>query len=651
MTISMKKESMSENMSPSQTNKSRKTQKEIKQYMRYKLVGLFFMIALALCVLFGKMIYRVATAHESDTQKVLEQMNYSSSIIQAQRGSILDCNMTPIAESKPMYILILDPKVMTYDAKADDGVNNLDPTLEALEVCFGLNQEEVRAAVMADTTVSYLRYGGKLVYTYEEMTVFEEYKAEFNSRPAQKDEEGNTITQEKITGVWFETEYQRLYPYNDVGSKVIGFTSTDGSAGINGIELQYNDLLAGVNGRKYGYLNQDSDLERVTIDAEDGCTIVSTIDMNISSIISRNLKEWKETYGARAIHVLAMDPDTGAVKAMISDSDFDLNNPKDLSGHTFPQLQETNAETGELQYRDMTEDEMQNYLWNNFMVSGTFEPGSTAKCFTLAAALEENAVTQENTYNCTGDVTLSNGVRIKCHNYPIGGCGLIDLTGAFTNSCNVAYVDIGQALGSTQFARYQEIFNFGQKTGIDLPGEASAAGLLHTVESLQVTELATCAFGQGFNVSMIQMASAFSSLINGGNYYRPYVVKEIIDDEGNVTQKTKPVLLRQTVSKETSEYFKDILYQVVEEGTAQSARLEGYMLGGKTGTAEKLPRSAEKYIVSLISAAPIENPDLVLYVAIDEPQTELQADSYPAQELTRWIWEDLYPYLGIYPEN
>ena len=619
--------------------------------MRYKLVGLFFGIALALCVLFGKMIYRVATAYESDTQKVLDQMNYSSSTIQARRGSILDCNMNPIAESKPMYILILDPKVMTYDADSDDGINNLEPTLEALEVCFGLSQEEVRAAVMEDTNASYLRYDGKLVYTYDEMNVFEEYKAEYNSRPAQKDEEGNTIIQAKITGVWFETEYQRVYPYNDVGSKVIGFTSTDGSAGINGIELQYNDLLSGVNGRKYGYLNQESDLERVTIDAEDGYTVVSTLDMNISSIISRNLNEWKEAYGARAIHVLAMDPNTGEIKAMISDSDYNLNNPKDLSGYTFPQIQETNAETGEIQYRDMTEDEMQNYLWNNYMVSGTFEPGSTAKCFTLAAALEEHAVTQENTYNCTGDTILSNGVRIKCHNYPIGGCGLIDLTGAFTNSCNVAYVEIGQALGSTQFARYQEIFNFGQKTGIDLPGEASGAGLLHTVESLQVTELATCSFGQGFNVSMLQLATAFCSLINGGNYYQPYVVKELIDSQGNIAQKTEPVLIRQTVSKETSEYFKDILYQVVEEGTAQSARIEGYMLGGKTGTAEKLPRSAEKYIVSLIAAAPIENPELVLYVAIDEPQTDIQADSYPAQELSRWIWEDLYPYLGIYPEN
>lgn len=638
---------MSENMSPSQTNKSKKTQKEIKQYMRYKLVGLFFMIALALCVLFGKMLHRVATAHESDTQTVLEQMDYSSSAIQARRGSILDCNMIPIAESKPLYILILDPKVMTYDTDPSDDVSNLEATLDALEACFGLNKEEVRAAVMEDTTASYLRYGGKLVYTYDEMTAFEEYQTEFNSRPAEKDAEGKTKAQPKVTGVWFETEYQRLYPYNDVGSKVIGFTSTDGSAGINGIELQYNELLTGVNGRKYGYLNQDSDLERVTIDAEDGYTVVSTIDINISSIISRSVKEWMEIYGARAVNVLAMDPSTGQIKAMVSDSDYDLNNPKDLSGHTFPQVQETDEETGEITYRDMTESEMQNFLWNNFMVSGTFEPGSTAKCFTLAAALEENAVTRENTYNCTGDVTLSNGVRIKCHNYDIGGCGQIDLAGAFTNSCNVAFVAIGQALGSEQFARYQEIFNFGQKTGIDLPGEASGAGLLHTVDTLQVTELATCSFGQGFNVSMLQLAAAFSSLINGGNYYRPYVVKELLDSEGNIAQKTEPVLMRQTVSKETSEYFKDILYQVVEEGTAQSARIEGYLLGGKTGTAEKLPRSAEKYIVSLISAAPIQDPELVLYVAIDEPHTDIQADSYPAQELSHWIWEDLYPYLGI----
>ena len=645
---------MSVNTKQSQPNRpSRKHKaKETKQYMRYKLVWLFLLIALALCILFGKMLYRVVTHHDTDTKKVLEQMDYSSSTIQAQRGEILDCNLIPIAESKPLYILILDPKVMVYDANENDDVNNLEPTLDALQSCFGLNKEEVRAAVMEDPTASYLRYGGKLVYTYDEMTAFETYKQEFNSRPAEVDAEGKTKAKPQVTGVWFETEYQRVYPYGDVGSKVIGFTSSDGSTGINGLELQYNDSLTGINGRKYGYLDQNSDLERVTKEAEDGYTIVSTIDINISSIISRKVKEWKEAYGAKAINVLAMDPNTGEVKAMVSDTDYDLNNPKDLSAYTFPQIQETNEETGEVTFRDMTESEKQNTIWNNFIVNGTFEPGSTAKCFTLAAALEENVVSKtETSYDCFGDVTLSNGVRIKCHNYEKGGCGHIDVAGAFANSCNVAFVAIGQALGREQFARYQEIFNFGQKTGIDLPGEASGAGLLFTVDQLEVTELATSSFGQGFNVSMIQLGAAFCSLINGGNYYRPHVVKKIIDSQGNIAETFDPVLVRQTISRENSDYFKDIMFQVVEDGTAMSARIEGYHLGGKTGTAEKLPRSDEKYIVSLIAAAPIETPKLVLYVTIDEPETEIQADSYPAQELSKWIWEELYPYLGIYPEE
>lgn len=642
---------MSANMKKSQTTKPKAARKarESKQYMRYKLVILFFLIALAMCVLFGKMAYRVAKHHEEDTKKVLSQMNYSSSTIQAKRGSIVDCNMVPIAECNPQYILILDPKVMVYDPNEKDDVNNFEPTLEALEVCFGLDKEEVRAAVLEDTAVEYMRYGGKLVYSYDEMMAFENYKEEFNSREPEKDEEGNVKTKSQIVGVWFETEYQRMYPYNDVASKVIGFTSKDGSTGINGLELQYDSFLTGVNGRKYGYLNQDSNLQRVTVEPKDGYTVVSTIDINISSIISSKVKEWKNMYGAKAVNVLAMDPNTGEVKAMVSDTDYNLNDPRDLSSFTFREVAEKNPETGEITYREMTQSEKQDTIWNNFIVNGTFEPGSTAKCFTLAAALEEHAVTPQNTYECYGDITLSNGVRIKCHNYDKGGCGHIDLAGTFTNSCNVGFIGIGAALGAEQFSRYQEIFNFGQKTGIDLPGEASAAGLLFTPDKLQVTELATCSFGQGFNVSMIQLGSAFCSLINGGNLYQPHVVKQLIDSDGNIAQNIEPLLVRQTISKETSEYFKDIMYRVVEEGTAQSARIEGYHLGGKTGTAEKLPRSDEKYIVSLIAAAPIEKPKLVVYVTIDEPETEIQADSFPAQELSKMIWGELYSYLGIYP--
>ena len=234
---------------------------------------------------------------------------------------------------------------------------------------------------------------------------------------------------------------------------------------------------------------------------------------------------------------------------------------------------------------------------------------------------------------------------IHCSNRD--GHGTQTLKRALENSCNVALMQIGESMGAEEFTRYQELFGFGEMTGIDLPGEASTEGLLYEAENMDAASLATNAFGQNFNVTMTQLAASFCSLVNGGNYYEPHVVKQIQDENGNVTETKDPVLVRKTISKETSDIIKDYMYGVVEEGTGKSAAVEGYAIGGKTGTAEKLPRRNGKYLVSFIGYAPQENPQVVVYVVVNEPNAQGQANSGFATELASKIMGEIFPYLGI----
>lgn len=618
--------------------KNGKRKKKIKEYMQYKLVFLFFAIALVFLILLGIMIFRVIVHGEEDTKTVLGQMNYSSTTIMAERGKILDCNLTPVAECETQYILILDPKVMLYNK---DKQNNVDITLDALSAYFGLDRDELEQTVYNNSESSYIRYKGKLVYSYDEILPFLNYKEEINSGKGKEMVDGvETTIKERIRGVWFETEYKRVYPFHSLASKIIGFTGSDTSSGSWGIEQEYNDELCGTNGREYGYLNEQSNLERVTIPAIDGYNVVSTLDININRIISEQLQEWKKQYGGKSINILAMDPANGEVKAIVTDTDYDLNDADDLSAFLTPE------ELAALEGDENATIKKLNEIWRNGVISDTFEPGSTAKPLTMAAALEENLVDSTTGFHCDGYLMLA-GYKIKCHNYDLGGCGDIDLAGALANSCNVAFMTMGAALGRTNFARYQQMFNLGQKTGIDLPGEVSAQNLLFTEEQLNLTELATSSFGQGFNVTMIQLASAYCSVINGGYYYQPRVVKALMDQNNQVIQEFEPVLIRQTVSEKTSELMREASLDVIQEGTGITMQLDGYQIGGKTGTAQKGRRSDEKYIISTITQAPYDDPKLVLYVVIDEPDAENQADSYPAQVLTNWIWRELCPYLGI----
>ncbi len=629
---------MYDRMPRSQRNKQ---SKYIRPYMRQKLALLFLIIVLALCGLAAVIVVRAFKTHEEYSRKALTQLSYQDTTIPAKSGNILDSNGNIIATSEKVYILILDPSVLYAAESLNEGT--IDATIQAAVECFGLNEADLRKAFEENKDKAYVRFGGKTELTEAQVEAFEQKKEYMDDSKKNK-------SKARIRGIWFESEYRRKYPYNELASKIIGYTTQDTSQGLYGLEMQYNKELRGVNGRAYRYIGDEAEPERATIPAINGNTLRTTIDMNMERIIKDKVAEWLEQYGAYDVSVLAMNPQNGEILSFVSNTDYDLNNGANIQLSDFYSPEFLSSKT-----EDEKEELLYSGIYANAAITKTFEPGSTAKLLTIAAALEEKAITEDTTFSCHGFKQVAN-YKIKCHNFDKGGCSQvfgteqISLEQVIEQSCNVALMDIAEKLGRTQFSRYQTIFNLAQKTGIDLPGEASAEGLLYEEEELNATELATNSFGQGYNVTMIQLASAFCSLINGGTYYQPHVVKQIVSPEGQIVKEFEPVKIRETVSKETSELIKRGCYRTVEEGTGGGTKIEGYHIGGKTGTAEKLPRGNGKYIVSIITAAPIEDPQIVLYVVIDEPNVENQADSYPAQQLAGWIWQDLVSYAGIFSD-
>ena len=386
-------------------------------------------------------------------------------------------------------------------------------------------------------------------------------------------------------------------------------------------------------------------MEKIVKEATDGKSLVTSIDLNLQSIIEKHIREFNEEHkngpnktglGSKNTAVIAMRPGTGEVLAMASYPNFDLNNPRDLSGLF-----------SEEQLKNMSEEDKVkelNKLWRNFCVSDTYEPGSTMKPFTIAAGLENGTLKGSETYVCPGYLDVGKW-RIKCNKKD--GHGTQTLKQAIANSCNVALMHVGAAIGPEEFSKYQHIFGFGEYTGIDLPGEASTDKLLFAPDKMGNADLATNAFGQNFNVTMLQLAAGFNSLINGGNYYEPHVVKQIRDADGNVIENKTPVLTKKTISEETSKLLRTYMESTVTEGTAKAAQVPGYAIGGKTGTAEKYPRNHGKNLISFIGYAPQENPEIMLYVVIDEPNVENQANSSYAIKLAQKIMAEAFPYMKI----
>lgn len=594
--------------------------------MKIKLVGVFTAIVLAFVFLAGKAVALNLVKGEEYQKQVMSQMRSGSQIIHFKRGDILDTNDTVLATSERSYNVILDVAGL-LETKTSYQNKKINATVEALVKGFDLDESDLREILQDESDSRYVIL--KKDVDYE----------------TGKDFQTKMDKSKNIVSVTLEDSYTRTYPYGTMASDVIGFTSS-GNSGTIGLEAYYNNELNGTDGKKTGYLSSGSSSENVVKSPTDGNSIVTTIDANLQAIVEKHILElnerlrdnYREGEGTKNTAVIMMDPNTGAILAEASYPNFDLNQPRDLSKYYMTEEQEAMTEEERL--------ETLNALWRNFCVSDTFEPGSTMKPFTMAAGFETGKLTGDETYVCGGSYSYE-GVAKPVSCIATDGHGTETLKQVLENSCNVGMMHIADTLGAEDFCRYQHIFGFGEYTGIDLPGEGDTSNLLYTADNMQPIDLGTNAFGQNFNVSMTQLAAGFCSLINGGNYYEPYLVKEIRNAQGDVVETKTPVLARKTVSQETCEILKDYMLGVVEEGSGKSAQVEGYAIGGKTGTAEKLPRSQGKNLNSFIGYAPQENPEVMIYVVVDEPNLAQQAASYLATRLSADIMKEAFPYLNI----
>lgn len=608
--------------------------------MQKKLVMLFIAIVLAFAGLIGKITHINATNGEKYTKIVLDQLQYNSRTIPFRRGDIVDRNGTVIATSERVYNVVFDSYVMLYQKEGEERYEAIHEVQETLEENFGIEPSVIDEIVSENPDSRYNVLIKKV--SYADAQEYKEYIAE-----TYKDENGKSHYKypNSRACIWLEEDYIRSYPYSTLASDVIGFTVA-GNVGNAGIEAAYNDILNGTDGREYGYLDTDSSLERTVKEAIDGKTVVSTIDIALQSIVEKHIiafneahkNEAREGEGSKNTAVIIMNPNNGEILAEASYPNFDLNNPRDLTKY----YSEEAVEAMDTEERLNT----LNQLWRNFCVSDIYEPGSVAKPFTIATGLENGTLSGGETYNCTGSMQVG-GWTISCHKKE--GHGIQTLSDGIANSCNVVMMKVVAEIGVEEFCKYQSVFSFGQETGIDLPGEA--VGLLYDQERMDASSLASNSFGQNFNNTMTQMVAGFASLINGGNYYEPHVVKQIQDQNGNVIENKDPVLLKKTISKETSELMKQYMKQTMTTGTGKTAKVEGYSIGAKTGTAEKHPRDHKSYLLSYMGFAPAENPEVLVYVVIDEPNAAKQDTSAYVLGLARDIMAEAFPYLGIPTEE
>ncbi len=643
--------------------------------MRIKLAGIFFLILLALlCLIIG---ITVINAKEGEQYKKIvlsqSQQQYTNTEVPFQRGSITDRNGNVLAYSEKIYTLVMDCNSVNYK---DDAGNQpyRENTLDAVEEFFGIDRETMEALLDDPDTSTSMYQPLKKEISLEDKKAFEE-SIQIPDSEEEIDAlgEAEVARRRSIQGIYFEEDYKRIYPLNSLACDVIGFADDDDVASW-GLEGYYNSTLSGTTGRKYGYFNEDSSLDQNIIDPVNGKNLTTTLDTTIQEITEKYIEAFDEALtegplnyreilhegnkekekslemkdrGAENIGVIVADPNNGEILAMASSDPYDLNEPRNLTGiFSDKVIQEMNDEDTKEAYFNM---------WGNFCISDSFELGSVFKPVTVASALESGAVTTEDHFVCDGGEQIGTDY-VKCAIWP-DSHGTQTLGEVIQNSCNDGTMAIARKMGVEEFLSYQKKFNFGSQTGIDLPGEGS--GLLFG-DDMKEIELETSGFGQGFTATMIQEVAAISAAINGGTYYEPHVVKEITDEDGKVVKSISPTVLKEVISPDVSAEIREYMGMSVESGTSRSAKVQGYSMGGKTGTAEKLKETADNkeegidvknYLVSYVGFAPLDAPQVVIYVVVDTPNVESQASSQYAQYIAQAIFSEVLPYMNIYPDE
>lgn len=575
-------------------------------------------MTMAFALLIARIAYlKVVKGEEYENAAKTQQTKGYDTTIVANRGSIVDRNNQAFAVSTRVYDLALDVRVLVeyYDAEEQEKTIS---TLASIDY-LGLDYNTLKSYIVTDEN------GVPAADTH--------WKVLAKKLTREQKEE---IEAMDLKGVVFGADTKRSYPLGTIGSDVIGFIRGDSSWGI---ENKYDSVLSGVNGREFKTYDGGSTAVVETIDAKDGATVVTTLDYNIQQYAEQAVAEAVAEYQPEHAAILVMNPNTGEVYAMADSPTFDSNTPSD------PTTVNTSEEFA-TQWAAMTDEEQLEYLtesWKNFNITNTFEPGSIYKPMVVAAALEEGIISENDTFVCNGSKTVYDR-EISC--WQQSGHGTQTVEDVLANSCNVAMMDIGEKMGVSLFYKYQKDFGFGEKTGIDLPGEESAANLMFAENAIGPVELATMSFGQSFNCTAIQVLTAFSAVINGGNLMQPYVVSQIIDSDGEIIYEKTPTLVRKVISEETSNTVRKYLQAVIDTGTGKKAKIEGYAIGGKTGTAQQAIRANEQYTVTFVGFLPVDNPEIIAIAILDRPAGYTEG-STSAAPMLKGLLENIIKYLGI----
>lgn len=563
--------------------------------------------------------------------------------ISAMRGTIYDSDGNVLAKSATVWNIYIDPLAIVISPDDDD---------TAEKIAEKEAKTEKRRNLIVEKFTELFEYDDE-----EKEKLIEKTKKENHYEIVEKKVENNVkeeisefISENKLNCIGMEQATKRYYPYGSLASSVLGFTGAD-DQGLSGLEAYYDKELTGTNGRvitaKDAYSNDIANDYETSVEATDGMSIVTTINQTIQYYLEKGLSETMEQYQAKGAYGVVMNCNTGAVLAMSSMPDFDCNEPYTL---TYDKNIKAIEKITDEKEKEAAESQAVQNQWRNFTVSDTYVPGSVFKTFIASAALEENVVSLDTTYNCTGSIRVEGwGQPMKCHYHP--GHGVQTFTQGLENSCNPFFITVGQKLGVHNYFKYFDGFGFTQTTGIDLPGEASPQ--FYPEEKYSIVELSSASMGQTNSLTPIQVCTGISAIANGGKLITPYLVSEIVDADGKTVKKTETNVVRQVISEETAATVRGMMKSVVDNGTGKNGYVAGYSVGGKTGTSTKLGESKEgegdKYIVSFAAIAPSDDPEIAMIIIVDEPNADLGGGALCAPIAAQVIEEAMIS-LGVEPK-
>ena len=640
-------------------------QRANRTILRRTLVLMVLCGIVAFVPLIGTLYHLMITEHDYYNEKAIKNQTRSTNLT-ATRGAIYDANMNVLASSSTVETVFIDPNEIAEQMKQPENSNLLD------QIARGLGE-------ILDVEPSF-------VY---EQAADKQYRYKVIKRKISEelaDEVRAFISENSITGVYLETDLKRYYPNSSLAAQALGFVSSDNN-GSEGLEAYYNEELSGTAGKvvtsKGNYGSEMLYTYEKYYDASDGSSLITTIDSTVQAYVEKNLQNAIDKYDIKnGAFCIVMDVNTGEIKAMATLGSYDPNNYLEIYDDTTALLLENERAAAlalpeaSAAYEAAIETYKQDVAaarmaqWRNRCVSDGYEPGSTFKLITLASALDSGAVTLNDSFYCGGQEKFTGREQIlNC--WKSAGHGAQTTAQALGNSCNIAFGHIGLRMGGDTFYDYLKSFGVMEKTGVDLPGEAS--GLFYERKYLNdpanygTSYLITSSFGQSFRITPMQLVRAVAAIVNGGYVLEPYIVSEVVDADGNTVEKNEKTVLRQVISQQTSETMRTLMEQVVTEGTASAARTPGYRVGGKTGTSEKLDEYDENgqqvkdKIVSFVGVAPIDDPKYVVLVALDTPAYSENSEKYTvhgmyisgglmAAPTVRDIFLDILPYLGVEPD-